>query len=135
MTCPHHLPALIPQSPHVLSVAATPASPKHQVHPTSGPLYLLFSLLEYFFPHRLTWFPPSLPLSLYSKVTFPVRPLPPCPAYFFPWTLSPVKHLLYFPSSSCSLSPLLDCKLYASRDFCLLCSPRFSLHLREHLFL
>lgn len=54
----------------------------------------------------------------------------------FPPLVFVPNHLLYFPFYLIHcFSPLLDDKLYESRDFCLLCSLLYSQHLRKHVLL
>lgn len=92
------------QQPH-WPLPGSPSTP--QVVPAPGPLHLLF------FSGAFN------PLSLFHFSSWS------CPqsniCYIF---LLYLFHLL---------SPPLDCKLYASRDFCLFCSLLWSQHLREHM--
>lgn len=130
---PHDLPPS-PPCPHLLysppcslrSVTlASSIFPKH----TPGPLHLLFTP-GMLFPHRvpsLTPFRCFLRGHIHSKAFNTLSPL-----NVFPHPLSPGKHCCILCLVHCS-SPLLGYKLYASRDFCPLCSLLCHQHLGHHV--
>lgn len=64
-----------------------------------------------------------------------VGPSSPFPCFILPLGLCPQSNIccIFLLYLFHLLSPPLDCKLYASRDFCLLCSLLWSQHLREHV--
>lgn len=129
-TCLHHLPALISS---ILLLAHSGES--HWLLPyspnTPQGLCTCSSLLACSSP---TEFPPSLPLGVSSEVTSTARPLTPfLHLMFFLIPCPQAKTLLYFPCLVHCSSPLLGYKLYASRDFCPLCSLFCHQHLGHHV--
>lgn len=116
---PHCLPPS-PPCPHLLhspprSLSCSPTGLFHlsqtrEAHSTArafAPAILSPRMLFPPHPQRPTWFPPSLPLGLFSKVISSVSLLPPFPTYFFSLALVPKRLLCFSPlSGSLFLSPI-----------------------------
>ena len=90
-------PYILPLGPSAPATLASFLFPECKHASTSGPLHLLFLLFGTLFHHISIWLPPSLPLGLYSDVTFIVK-----------LSLSTLYTILYFcsPPPDC-LFPLL----------------------------
>lgn len=85
------------------------------------------------FPQRPTWFPASLSLGFYSKSATSARPSTTFPCFSFGLcSQTNICYIFLLHLIHC-LSSLLDCKLCASKDFCLVYSLLCPQHPRKHV--